>query len=158
MKAYALVYKDGKVATRDGKTSRIYQTRARAENAKKYNPGTEILELSTINEDTSDGYHSFKELYEFRKLYNAAFFNMLWKSRDPSFGVHKSLRHNNGGRCFGGGWFIVMAYLNGRQISNHYEMKDWDLFRIPEQDRADEWDGHSAEDVATRLHEFLRSR
>ena len=26
-------------------------------------------------EDISDGYHSFKDLYEFRKLYNAALFN-----------------------------------------------------------------------------------
>ena len=30
-------------------------------------------------EELSDGYHTFAELYEYRKLYNAAFFNELAK-------------------------------------------------------------------------------
>lgn len=117
----------------------------------------------------SDGYHSFSELYEFRKMYNAALFNE-WASGymhvrsliqkgigvihqpTPKYNVHKSWRHSDGELCFGGGWFIVSAKLPTGQISNHYEARDWDLFRIPEEDKAlFEWDGHTSDDVINRL-------
>ena len=106
-----------------------------------------------IDGDTSDGYHTFNELYEFRKLYNAALFNE-WAALDMYF-VHKSWRHSDGEPCFGGGWFIVMAQLPTGQISNHYEAKDWDLFAVSEQEKADPWDGHTPQDVAKRLREFI---
>lgn len=108
-----------------------------------------------ITEDTSDGYHTFKELYEFRKLYNAALFNE-WANKGI-FEVHKSKRHHNGEECFGGGWFIVMAQLPTGQISNHYELKDWDLFQCEEREKANEWDDHTAQDVANRLRDFINS-
>jgi len=57
--------------------------------------------------------------------------------------------------CFGGDWFIVMATLPTGQISNHYELKDWDLFKCEEREKADEWDGHTPEDVARRIKEYL---
>lgn len=104
-------------------------------------------------ENISDGYHTFKELYEFRKLYNAAFFNELVKNNTCK--VHKSKRHSDGELCFGGGWFIVMAELPTGQISNHYEMKYWDLFKIPEKEKANVWDGHTPKEAADRLREFL---
>ena len=100
--------------------------------------------------EISDGYHTFNELYYYRLLYNAAFFNLL-----PKEWVHKSKRHHDGEECFGGGWFIVMANLPTGQISNHYEIKDWDLFHIPEKETADEWDGHTPQEAAERLHKFL---
>jgi len=100
--------------------------------------------------EISDGYHTFNELYRYRMLYNAAFFNLL-----PKEIVHKSKRHHDGEECFGGGWFIVMANLPTGQISNHYELKDWDLFQIPEKEVADEWDGHTPQEAAERLHEYL---
>ena len=101
--------------------------------------------------DVSDGYHTFNELYYYRMLYNAAFFNLL-----PKEWVHKSKRHHTGEECFGGGWFIVMANLPTGQISNHYELKDWDLFQIPEKEFADEWDGHTPQEAAERLHRYLQ--
>ena len=100
--------------------------------------------------EISDGYHTFNELYYYRMLYNAAFFNLL-----PKEWVHKSKKHHTGEECFGGGWFIVMAELPTGQISNHYEMKDWDLFDIPEKDVANEWDGHTPQEAAERLHNYL---
>lgn len=48
----------------------------------------------------SDGFHSFDELYHYRMLYNAAFFNSL----EGKYEVHKSYRHADGELCFGGGW------------------------------------------------------
>jgi hypothetical protein len=103
--------------------------------------------------EISDGYHTFNELYYYRMLYNAAFFNLL-----PKEWVHKSKRHHTREECFGGGWFIVMAELPTGQISNHYELKDWDLFQVPEKEFADEWDGHTPQEAAKRLHEYLRQK
>lgn len=97
----------------------------------------------------SDGYHTFGELYEFRKAYNAALFN-FWSAYNY-FPVIKSHRHSDGELCFGGGWFIVTAILPSGQISNHYENKDWDLFRCEIVEQAPEWDGHTSADVLTRL-------
>jgi hypothetical protein len=101
--------------------------------------------------EVSDGYHTFNELYYYRMLYNAAFFNLL-----PKEWVHKSKRHHTGEECFGGGWFIVMANLPTGQISNHYELKDWDLFKIPEKEFADEWDGHTPQEAAERIYKYLQ--
>lgn len=105
-----------------------------------------------ITGETSDGYHTFNELYEFRKVYNAVLFNE-WASQGK-YNIHKSKRHHDGEECFGGGWFIVMAQLPTGQISNHYELTDWDLFKCEEREKADEWDGHTAQDVAVRLKEL----
>ena len=111
--------------------------------------------------DVSDGYHTFNELYDYRALYNAAFFNSLAVYVENmgnwvvDYDVHKSKKHSDGEDCFGGGWFVVMAELPTGQISNHYPMKDWDLFNIPEKEKANKWDGHTPQDVAKRMREFL---
>lgn len=106
--------------------------------------------------ELTDGYHTFDELYEFRKLYNAVLFNEWGNPGFDVLGVkydvHKSKRHNDGNLCFGGGWFIVVAVLPTGQISNHYKLEDWDLFQIPETIIAKhEFDGHTPEDVMIRL-------
>ena len=95
--------------------------------------------------EASDGYHTFNELYDFRREYNAALVNSgVWKA-------HKSYRHHDGELCFGGGWFIVMIETPFGQISNHYENKYWDEFHCEEKEFADEWDGHTEKDVIARL-------
>lgn len=116
-----------------------------------------ILEIQKGIEDTpsnvrgnySDGYHTFNELYEFRKMYNAALFN-LWADT-KHYTVVKSYKHSDGELCFGGGWFIVTATLPTGQISNHYKNEDWDLFRCEVVDEAPFYDGHTSEDVLERL-------
>ena len=105
--------------------------------------------------NASDGYHTFKELYDFRKVYNALLFNE-WAKQDK-FSIHKATRHSDGEMCFGGGWFVVMATLPTGQISNHYEMKDWDMFDVPVRCKADEYDGHVTKDVFERMSSFLGS-
>jgi len=125
----------------------------------------------------SDGFHSFQELYDFRKLYNALLFNEWAKnpktkhtwiknehgnlvqkveSYEYKYDVHKSIRHNDGELCFGGGWFVVVAVLPSGQITNHYEMTDWDLFQVPEVEKAKyEFDGHTSTDVLSRLNDLI---
>lgn len=112
--------------------------------------------LNNIGE-FSDGYHTFNELYDYRKAYNAAFFNEL--AKQGLYDVHKSKLHSDGEIPFGDdNWFIVMAELPTGQISNHYEIKDWDLFNIPEKEKANVYDGHSPQDVYERLVKYLNNK
>jgi len=104
----------------------------------------------------SDGYHTIDELYEFRKVYNACLFNEWSKQNKHS--VYKSRRHHDSKYCFDNeNYFIVCADLPMGQISNHYEMKDWDLFQIPILDKAEQFDGHSSDDVILRLKQICKN-
>lgn len=103
--------------------------------------------------DTSDGYHTFDELYAQRMLYNAALFNQ-W-GVEGEFDVHKSYYHSDGELAFGGGWFIVVAELPTGQISQHYEEKYWDLFEIDDRDIPNEYDGHTPAEAMSRLAGFV---
>jgi hypothetical protein len=135
----------------------------------------EIFEKTYADESEigtfSDGYHTFDELYEFRKMYNAALFNEWakektqhphwWKEGRPFYtykhDVHKSWKHHDGKECFGGGWFIVVAMLPDGMITNHYKAEDWDLFKIPETETAKyAFDGHTGHDVLQRLRNLLK--
>ena len=114
------------------------------------------MNISTLLPDVtdigslSDGYHTFDELYEFRKVYNALLFNE-W-AKQGKYKVHKSTKHRSGEECFGGGWFIVVALLPAGQVSNHYKMEDWDLFQVQETALPLlPFDGHSSKDVLERL-------
>lgn len=120
--------------------------------------------VSKEKELISDGFHSFKELYDFRMVYNAALFNE-WGNKVFEIGntgvtqinpysVHKSWKHYDGEWCFGKEkeWFIVVAVLPTGQISNHYKAENWDLFKIPETEKAlFEFDGHTSKNVLERL-------
>jgi hypothetical protein len=111
-------------------------------------------------------FQNVSELYDIRKAYNVALFNEWGKTqvfyvdgreRHSMYHVHKSKRHNNGELCFGGDWFVVCAMLPTGQITNHYHISDWDLFNIPETEKAlFEFDGHNTQDVIKRLLEFSR--
>lgn len=146
-----------------------------------------IKEVARLNSNfpselISDGYHTFKELYEFRLLYNAALFNewakdymqqynaykgidenklhpeikLMLKNLHAKYNVHKSWNHHDGEPCFDGGWFIVSAMLPTGLISNHYKAEYWDYFKVPEVDKAlFEFDGHTSEDVQKRLTSFI---
>ena len=142
----------------DGKNGRVVVEYSSLEEAGLH-PDTK---LERINE-LSDGYHTYDELYEFRKMYNAVLFNewantpktnkqSLTGTVTNEYGVHKSWKHNDGELCFGGGWFIVSAMLPTGLISNHYKEKDWDLFKVPEVEKAlYEFDGHTSKEVLERL-------
>lgn len=110
----------------------------------------ELLQKAGVNLNMiSDGYHTFEELYEFRKVFNAALFNE-WAAQGK-YNVHKSFHHSDGDACFGGGWFIVVAELPGGQISNHYKEEDWDLFKCLSVGIPVKYDGHTPMDVLERL-------
>ena len=95
--------------------------------------------------DFSDGYHTFNELYQQRRMLTAALVyahsHIAWKSH----------RHSDGEQCFGGGWFIVGFDTPEGQYTYHYENEHWDMFQCKEVEFAPEWDGHTAEDVGRLL-------
>lgn len=95
----------------------------------------------------SDGSHTFDELYEMRLALTVALFHTIAINHT----VTKSWRHSDGELCFGGGWFIVQAELPTGQVSFHYEAKHFNKFKIYEAEKAGDWDGHTTEDVITRL-------
>lgn len=101
----------------------------------------------------SDGYHTFNELYEYRMLYNALLFNAWYQA--GLYDVHKSKKHDDGELCFGGEWFIVKAETPYGQISNHYELKDWDSFKCEEREVCSKYDGHTSADAIDKMKKLL---
>ena len=98
---------------------------------------------SAVNGSTSDGYHTFDELYEHRTVLFSVICNshtdLAWKSR-----------HHHDGTMFDD-MFIVGIKTPAGQCTYHCENQYWDLFRVPELERAPEFDGHTPEDVLVRI-------
>jgi len=97
----------------------------------------------TVDENTSDGYHTFNELYEHRhSLFIAltkAYKNCSWKSK-----------FHSDGSMFDG-WFIAGIATTYGQATYHIPMRLWDEFDIDELPCAPPWDGHTADDVIKRI-------
>jgi len=115
-----------------------------------------ITKLQHLGGDVAqlhDGYHSFAELYNFRMLYNAMAANSL---SQLGIKVVKSLTHSDGNPCFGGGWFVVVIYLPGGQVTNHYKLENdnWNLFKVPEE-LPEPYDGHTPQDCVNRMRDYL---
>ncbi len=109
--------------------------------------------VADLIENPSDAYHTMEELYDYRMLYNAMAANAY-----PQFSV-KSRKHHDGEYCFGGEYFIVVmtipTKLGYRQVSNHYKNDCWDYFKVSAIPEAPIWDGHTPEEAAERLRDFL---
>ena len=122
----------------------------------------DYLTIPVNTKHVSDGHHTFGELYHYRMLYNAAFFNLLAEvypeGIDGTFKVMKSRKHHNGHYPFDSSdWFIVVWDSPYGQISNHYKMEYWNIFSIPEVDLPPIYDGHNSVDASDRLMKWLRN-
>lgn len=107
----------------------------------------EICEMANIDDisDLSDGYHTFRQLYYQRMILFAA---LVKQNRDKAW---KSLRHEDGELCFGGGWFIVGIDTPKGSYTYHYEDTYFSLFDCEELERGKHWDGHTEKDVIRLL-------
>lgn len=105
-----------------------------------------ICEVAGVSEidDLSDGFHTFRQLYYQRMM---LFATIVRQNKDKAW---KSLRHEDGELCFGGGWFIVGIDTPEGSYTYHYENKYFDLFDCEILDYGKHWDGHTEKDV-TRL-------
>jgi hypothetical protein len=105
-----------------------------------------ICEVAGVKEidDVSDGFHTFRQLYYQRMM---LFATIVKQNKDKAW---KSLRHEDGELCFGGGWFIVGIDTPEGSYTYHYEDNYFSLFDCKKLERGKHWDGHTEMDV-TRL-------
>lgn len=105
-----------------------------------------ICEVAGVKEidDLSDGFHTFRQLYYQRMM---LFATIVKQNKDKAW---KSLRHEDGELCFGGGWFIVGIDTPEGSYTYHYEDNYFSLFDCEELECGKHWDGHTEKDV-TRL-------
>ena len=100
-----------------------------------------------ITGETSDGYHTFNELYHHRAVLFSvivkAFTERAWKARQHHDGTMYS------------GMFIVGIDTPEGQASYHYDIDPyWDMFECRELERAPEWDGHTPAQAIERIRKL----
>ena len=102
-----------------------------------------ICDIAHINDigELSDGYHTFNQLYYQRMILFAA---IVKQNKDKAW---KSLKHEDGELCFGGGWFIVGIDTPQGSYTYHYENNFYSLFDCVELECGKRWDGHTEKDV-----------
>ena len=100
--------------------------------------------------DTSDGWHTFDELYEHRTVLFASLCNCLQElnaeGKDFAF---KSWHHDDG--TMYDGMFIAGIWTCMGWVTYHCEAKYWDMFDVPELEQTPEWDGASPVNGLFRL-------
>ena len=97
-----------------------------------------------VDGNTSDGYHTFNELYDHRaKLFSVVVRNypdLCWKAR---------LHHD--GTMYEGMFIVGINTPNG-QASYHYDIDPyWNMFDCKVLARAPEWDGHTPQQAIDRI-------
>lgn len=104
-----------------------------------------------INGSTSDGYHTFDELYDHR----CHLFTMLmWQM--PSL-AWRADKNDDGAKWEG--WFLAGINLPTGTITYHLPQTMWDMLDgITTYDRGLQWDGHTSSDVITRLSDAILLR
>ena len=94
--------------------------------------------------ETSDGYHTFNELYHHR----AVLFSVIVKAFQEK--AWKARLHHDG--TMYDGMFIVGIDTPEGQASYHYDIDPyWDMFECRELERAPEWDGHTPAQAIERI-------
>ena len=106
-----------------------------------------------ITGETSDGYHTFNELYEHRHTLFALLLR-TYNDTDLPIMIWKTWRNQNGE--IWEGWFIAgMDTVHG-QISYHLPAEWWErLYDVQEIERNANYDGHTSADVLKRLRLLL---
>ena len=104
----------------------------------------DFIEPEEITGDTSDGYHTFDELYDHR----ARLFSVI--VRDHRELAWKSMLHHDG--TMYDGMFIVGIETPDGQATYHYDVDPyWGIFDCEVLDRAPEWDGHTPRQAIDRI-------
>lgn len=115
----------------------------------KYDALNAVIDLinnpsQLVTGDTSDGYHTFNELYHHRAVLFSvivrAFPDKAWKSK----------QHNDG--TMYDGMFIVGIDTPEGQATYHYDIGPyWEMFKCQELARAPKWDGHTPAQAIERI-------
>lgn len=108
----------------------------------------DLIEPQPIDGNTSDGYHTFDELYHHRAVLFSVivenFATRAWKSKLHADGTMYE------------GMFIVGIETPDGQATYHYDVEPyWGMFRCKEVDRAPEWDGHTPDQAIERIGKLV---
>lgn len=96
----------------------------------------------SVSGDTSDGYHTFDELYYHRMVLFSIICN---QNKDLAW---KSMKHHDG--TMYENYFIVGISTPEGDYTYHYDIRDWNYFSVKKLKKAPKWDGHKPSDI-TRL-------
>ena len=100
-----------------------------------------------ITGETSDGYHTFNELYHHR----AVLFSVIVSCYPER--AWKAKKHHDG--TMYDGMFIVGIETPSGQATYHYDVIPyWDMFKCREFESAPEWDGHTPAQAIERIGEL----
>lgn len=106
-----------------------------------------------INGDTSDGYHTFNELYHHR----AILFSVICNANPDK--AWKSKRHEDLSYPMYDGMFICGINTPEGQATYHYDINPyWDMFNVPELDFSPHWDGHTPEQAIQRIFSLSKKK
>lgn len=101
-------------------------------------------------DETSDGYHTFNELYEHR---HALFLALMSENKGFAW---MSRCHDDGSATEG--WFVAGIHLPGvGMVTYHLPERLWDMALRTDCDvvaTAPKWDGHTSADVVERLKKW----
>ena len=104
----------------------------------------DLIDPTPTTGETSDGYHTFNELYHHRavlfSVIVATFPEKAWKAK----------KHRDS--TMYDGMFIVGIETPDGQATYHYDISPyWDMFRCKEIEFAPEWDGHTPAQAIERI-------
>ena len=103
-----------------------------------------------ITGESSDGFHTFNELYHHRAVLFMTLCHIFWQR------AWKSKKHHDG--TMYPGMFIVGLNLPDGQATYHYDIDPyWDMFDVPVREAAPEWDGHTPTEAINRIQRFGRA-
>jgi len=109
---------------------------------------TADIASSEVTGETSDGYHTFNELYEHR---HALFIALLKAHPEKAW---KSKKHRDG--IMFDGWFIAGLETPDGQVTYHMPLHLWDDVEAEVIHVAQKWDGHTSNDVISRIKALTR--
>jgi hypothetical protein len=108
--------------------------------------------------EVSDGYHTFRDLYDHRRALTAALMRLATTIWGGGLPVWRSKEHHpEDGPMFEGS-FIVGIKLPTGMVTYHYNLEDWDDFsEVPVLPHAEKWDGAGPDETVARFLEYARS-
>lgn len=118
-----------------------------------YYGGVYDYTVFTVDDDTSDGYHTFGELYEHRLVLTSLVVNLL-ETLDPG-SCFKSRSHDDG-TMFEGMFIVGVKCLDGTYATYHYDdtPENWNMFSCEELPFAPKWDGSTPDNDLRKLKEL----
>jgi len=107
--------------------------------------------------EVSDGFHTFNELYQHRYLLFCGMAALAFSKGRQYCWKSKTHWIDSDLESVWDGWFVAGIELGGKMITYHLPLTYWNLFEGIEREQAPPHDGHTSQDVISRLREWLKA-